>query len=177
MPLVSVPYRFSVRLPASCEAAYRWSTDYRPDDLALSGRRGTRKVVWLTPDALLLTDTIPKGRGTDVKTRLVRLYPDRCTWTNTHVSGASLHSQFLYELEPEGRNASRLEFTGLQLLRLARRPSPSAIATLGRAIAREDAALWRTLARAMARDLSRGRIRRPSRTVPVRSRRSRRSSR
>jgi|SRR5208282_3675930 len=163
MPLYSLPYRFSVRLPAPPDAAFRWATDFRSDDLSLSGRVGTRKVDWLTPDALLLTDTIPKGSGTDSKTRLVRLYPKRLAWTNTHVRGSSLHSQFLYELTPSGRGASRLEFTGLQLLRLARRPSARAIATLGRALAREDTALWRALARAMARDLGARRVRRSSR--------------
>ena len=130
--------------------------------LALGPRRVPRKVEWLSPDALLLTDTIPKGRGTDSKTRLVRLYPKRLAWTNTHVRGSSRHSQFLYELAPSGRGTSRLEFTGLQLLRLARRPSARATATLGRTLAREDAALWRVLARAMARDLGARRARRSS---------------
>ena len=104
----------------------------------------------------------PEGRGTDSKTRLVRLYPKRLAWTNTHVRGSSRHSQFLYELAPSGRGTSRLEFTGLQLLRLARRPSARATATLGRTLAREDAALWRVLARAMARDLGARRARRSS---------------
>jgi len=177
MPVVSVPYRFSARLPARPEIAYRWATDFRPSDLALGGRLGVRKVEWLTEDALLLTDSIPKGDRTETKTRMVRLYPKRRSWTNTHVSGPNLHSQFLYEIVPSGRGSSRLEFTGLQLVRMRHRPSRGAIVSLGRAYAREDAGLWRRLARAMGRDLGARAVRSAARRVPGRLRRRRRGSR
>jgi hypothetical protein len=175
MPVVSVRYRFSARLPAPPPAAYRWATDFRGDDLVASGR-GARKVTWLAPDAVLLTDVPPKGRRREAKTRLVRLYPDRRSWTNTHVSGPYRHSQFLYEIVPAGRRASRLEFTGLQLVRFARTPTPGAVAAMGRTLAREDASLWRVLVRAMARDLGAGAARRPRRRVGRALRRRRRSS-
>ncbi len=163
MPLVSVPYRFSVRLPAPVDAAYRWATDYRPDDPTLGGGSGTRTIVTLAPDALLLTDTVPSGRGTRSKTRLVRLLPGRHAWTSTHVSGPNRHSQFLYQLRPAGRGGSRLEFTGLHLARMRRRPNASAIAALGRAIARDDRREWLVYARVMARDLGGGPVRRARR--------------
>lgn len=153
MPAVSVRYRFTVRLPAPPAAAYRWATDFRPDDLARMGEVGTRRVDRLAPDALVLTDTTRRGRGKVTKSRLVRLLPEELSWTNTHIGGPFLHSQFLYRLEPSGRGASRLTFTGLQLEHPSRRPTPAAMRARAREVARADAAAWRRLARAMAQEL------------------------
>jgi hypothetical protein len=158
VPLVSYPFRFSIVLPAPPDAAYRWATDYRPDDLALMGEEGTRRVDRLASDVVLLTDTVRTGRSRVTKTRLVRLLPERRAWTNTHLAGPLRHSQFLYELLPAGRGRSRLTFTGLQV-EAARRPiGRAARAARAREIARRDRATWHRLARAMARELrARGR--------------------
>ncbi len=152
MPLVSLSYRFTVLLPLPPEAAFHWATDFRPDDLALTGQTGTRTVEWIADDALFLTDTLRTPRGPVTKRRLVRLLPERLAWTNTHLSGPTRYSQYLYELTPVGRRRSRLTFTILQLERSARRPSAAARAARARTVAREDAHTWRTFARAMARD-------------------------
>lgn len=159
MPLVAFSYRFSVLLPATCDEAFRWATDYRPDDLALMGENGTRRIERLAPGTLLLTDTVRSGRRAVTKSRLIRILPGRRRWTSTHLSGPARHSQFLYELLPAGRGRSRLEFTGLQVERRPARMSPAALARRARDVAREDAAGWRRLARAMARDLGRHRRR------------------
>jgi hypothetical protein len=155
MPLVSVPFRFSILLPARPEVAYRWATDYRPDDPALMGVEGTRRIDRLARDVILLTDTVLSGRRRVTKARLVHLIPNRWMWTNTHLAGPLRHSQFLYELRPAGRGRSRLLFSGLQVESARRAPSPAARAARARALAREDARTWHRLARAMARDVGR----------------------
>jgi hypothetical protein len=152
MALQRTLYRFSVRLPASRERAFRWATDYRPTDLELMGEHGRRTVKKLAENTLLLTDlfTTPRGRVTKVK--LVHLNPDRYIWTSTHVSGPARHSQFLYELLPAGRNACRLHFTGFQVERAGRPGTAREVARRAKELAREDARAWRRLAAAMARD-------------------------
>jgi hypothetical protein len=157
MPQVSFQYRFRVRLPAPPATAYRWATDYCPDDPSRMGQVGSRRIVRLTSDALILTDTIREGRRSVRKSRLVRLMPGSLSWTNTHLTGPRRHSQFLYEISAAGRGASRLTFTGLQIERSSRPLSPRALAARARSVAREDAGTWRRLAREMARDLRRSR--------------------
>ena len=153
MPLVAFDYRFRTRLPASADAAYRWATDYAPDDWRRMGRDGTRRIRLLAPETILLTDRVRVDGRFVTKVRLVRLRPRARAWTNTHLAGPSRHSQFLYRIVPQGRRASRLEFVGLQVEPSARRLSRAALAARARVVAREDAALWRRLARTMGEEL------------------------
>ncbi len=153
MPLVTFRYRFSIVLPAPPDVAFRWATDYRPDDWSLMGQVGSRRIARLAKDVIVLRDTTGVGRDRVTKTRLVRLLPERRAWTNTHLAGPARLSQFLYELRPVGRSRSRLVFTGLQVLRPRRALSASARAREARATARADRELWRRLARAMGREL------------------------
>lgn len=153
MAFQRIRYRFSVRLPASRERAFRWATDYRATDPALMGERGRRKVERLARNMFLLTDLLETPRGRVAKVKLVHLLPDRHAWTSTHVSGPARYSQFLYELRSAGRNGCRLEFTGLQVDRVARAATARAIARRAKLLAREDSGAWRRLARAMAREV------------------------
>jgi hypothetical protein len=166
VPLIAFDYRFSTRLPASADAAYRWAVDYAPDDPARMGQDGRRRVTIVAPRTILLTDTVRKGGRTVIKRRLVRLQPGERAWTNTHVGGPSLHSQFFYRIVPRGPRRSTLQFVGLQVERSPRVLSAAQLARRAREVAREDAATWRRLARVMAEELrlrpSRPR-RRPSR--------------
>jgi len=162
MPRISFDYRFVVNLPASADAAYRWATDYRPDDPARMGQVGRRRVERLAEGTILLTDTVRTDRGPVTKTRLVRLRPRTRSWTNTHLAGPMQHSQFLYRILPRGRRRSRLEFVGLQVERAGRALSAGERSRRARTVAREDAATWRLLARAMADDLA-GPVRLPRR--------------
>ena len=159
MPPISVDFEFVQRFKVPAKAAYAWATDYRPDDHALMGRRGRRKIDRICGDTLILTDTIETGGGGRVtKKRHIRLYPERLTWINTHISGPNRHSQFLYEIMPEGRNSSRLRFTGREI----RKAGPTSARQLAALVAeerKEDAALWKRLARAMAADLGRAKRR------------------
>ena len=154
MPLTSFDFRFSVNLPASADAAYRWATDYRPDDPARMGEVGRRRVQRLAEGTILLIDAVRADRGTVTKTRLVRLRPRARSWTNTHLAGPLRHSQFLYRIVPRGPRRSRLEFVGLQVERSGRALSAAELARRARTVAREDAATWRHLVRAMAEELA-----------------------
>ena len=153
MPLVAFDYRFSVRLPASADAAYQWATDYAPDDLGRMGEVGRRQIQRLAEGTILLTDTVRAGGRQVTKKRLVRLRPAARSWTNTHVAGPTRHSQFLYTIVPEGPHRSRLEFVGLQVERSSRRLTEGELSRRAHALAREDAAAWDRLARAMAEEL------------------------
>jgi hypothetical protein len=159
MPLISVNFEFVQRFKVPAKAAYAWATDYRPDDHELMGRRGRRKTDRICENTLVLTDTIEKeGGGRVTKKRHIRLYPERLTWINTHISGPNRHSQFLYEITPEGGSASRLRFTGREI-RTAGPTSARQLAALVAEERKEDAALWKRLARAMEADLGRAKKR------------------
>ncbi len=156
MPLIAFDYRFTSRLPASADAAYRWAVDYAPDDPARMGQQGRRRIEIVAPRTILLTDTIVQDGRTVTKKRLVRLRPRDRAWTNTHVGGPTRHSQFFYRIVPRGRRASSLEFIGLQVERAPRSLTSAQLARRAREVAREDADLWRQLARAMASELGPG---------------------
>jgi hypothetical protein len=159
MPAYSFHYRFSIRLPASAGAAYRWATDYRPDDHRRMGRKGSRRIVPIAADTVLLYDTQWEVRRPGdaprkvTRTRLIRFVPDERMFTNTHYSGSRLYSQFRYKITPEGSRASRLTFDGWQVERAAKRPSAARLKALARENARHDADLWRNLVRSMAEEL------------------------
>jgi hypothetical protein len=153
MPLVSFDYRFSVGLPAGADEAYRWATDYQPDDLARMGQSGQRRVEWLTASAALVIDSVRTDRGTVTKTRLVRLRPRQRSWSNTHLAGPNRYSQFFYTIRPRGPHRSTLEFVGLQVEHAPRRLSASELSRRARAVARGDAATWKRLVRAMEMEL------------------------
>jgi hypothetical protein len=159
MPPISVNFEFIQHFKVPAKAAYAWATDYRPDDHELMGRRGRRKIDRICNDTLVLTDTIEKEDGGRVtKKRHIRLYPERLTWINTHISGPNRHSQFLYEITPEGRNSSLLRFTGREI-RTAGPTSARQLAALVAEERKEDSALWKMLARAMEADLGRAKRR------------------
>jgi hypothetical protein len=159
MPPISVNFEFVQRFKVPAKAAYAWATDYRPEDHELLGWRGRRKIDRICNDTLILTDTVQKaGGGRVTKKRHVRLYPERLTWINTHISGPNRHSQFLYEITPEGRNSSRLRFTGREI-RKAEPTSARQLAALVAEERKEDSALWKRLARAMEADLGRAKRR------------------
>jgi hypothetical protein len=148
MALQRVTYHFTTKLPVSRARAYRWATDYRPDDLQLGGLKARRRVEPLTTNLILLADSFasdpfssrPGSRS--AKRKLVHLYPDRWAWTATHISGPARHSQFLYELTPRGPRACMLHFTGSQVESVDRPPTRASLAQRARELKREDSQLW-----------------------------------
>ncbi|HTT17061.1 MAG TPA: hypothetical protein VMH49_06895 [Thermoplasmata archaeon] len=157
MPRVAFDFRFTVRLPAPARAAYRWATDYAPDDPARMGQDGHRRIAWVADRTALLTDRIVQDGKPVTKVRLVRLSTDGRSWTNTHLAGPNRHSQFWYRIVPRGPNASALQFVGLQVEPSRRALTPRELVKRARAVRREDVATWRRLARVMARELGRSR--------------------
>jgi len=148
----SVHFKFSQHFDFPAEAAYRWCTDYEPGDIRLHGKDGLRRIRWVNGDTVLLTDIEFTGSEKTAKRKLVRLYPETLSWTNTRLSSEGRHSQFLYQMVAE-KKGSRLDFTGSQVFS-GKRPSPAKLATMAAELAKEDSTTWRNLARAMARDLS-----------------------
>jgi len=148
----SVHFKFSQHFDFPPERAYRWCTDYDPGDIKLQGSEGVRRTRWINEDTVLLTDVNFTGEGKVAKRKLVRLYPERLSWTNTRISSEGRHSQFLYEIVAE-KGGSRLDFTGSQVFP-GRKPSSAKLAAMAEDLRKEDSSTWRNLARAMAKDLS-----------------------
>jgi hypothetical protein len=147
----SVHFRFSQHFDFPPEKAYRWCTDYAPEDIKLQGKEGVRKIRWVNEDTVLLTDVTSSGGKRVEKRKLVRLYPERLSWTNTRVGSEGRHSQFLYEVSAE-KGGSRLDFTGSQVF-LGKRPSNAKVAAIAGDLTKEDSETWQNLAKAMAKDL------------------------
>jgi hypothetical protein len=153
--MVSIPITFSQRFPFQAKTVFRWATDYQPNDFQLMGHTGKRKIAALPGNAFVLTDTLFKTDGTKVtKKKLVRIFPDRLTWTNTHLTGPNRHSQVLYQLVAEGPKRSRLDFMGQHVE--ARTLAGRELQNLAARVRRDDIAIWKNLARAMGKDLRTG---------------------
>lgn len=153
MVLVPVRYSFMQKFSVPVEEAFRWSIDYDPDDFSLIGLEGRRKVTKLSEDTFILDDARKTDDGWVEKTRLVRIDPERRRFTNTHIGGPTLHSQFWYEFFPEGRGKSRLEFTALLLCPYEKELSSKEVAKMAAAERKGDSQIWKNLARAMEADL------------------------
>ena len=153
MPIQRVSYRFAVRLPTGTAAAYKWATDYRPDDFEIMGFRGRRRVEHLANGLVLLTDSFdadpfdPKAGARTTKVKLVHLFPERWAWTATHVAGPARFSQFLYQLRPKGPRTCILEFRGNQVEQVRRTPTAASLKRRAKELRREDSQLWQRLSK------------------------------
>ncbi len=154
--LSTARYRFHKRFQVSADAAYGWLTDFQADDLQLMGG-GTREIHRLTPDVYLLIDHVRWGGRAVLKAKLVHLYPEDHAWISTYVGGPTNRSQFLYQIEPTGRNRSRFTFTGLQMEPGPRALTGARLARYARQLRDEDSATWTRLTRALHRGLARSR--------------------
>lgn len=153
MAAVTVAFSFKQRFRFPAADVYRWATDYTPHDIGLLGKQGRRGIARLNDDTLVLTDTFVSPDGKKVtKKKLVRLYPARLRWINTHITGPNLHSQFVYELFDDGPRGSYLLFTGRQIVQ---RDSitPKELKALTRTIKAEDSGMWKSLAKSIKADL------------------------
>ncbi|MGC4115132.1 MAG: hypothetical protein QM765_11095 [Myxococcales bacterium] len=149
MPLISLHFTFTQRFRLPAREVYAWATDFSQDDPDVMGLSGSRRVEHLAPDTVLLTDRFgPQGKRV-TKKKLVRLYPERMSWTNTHLAGPNRHSQFLYELVSDGPRACHLVFTGSQVNYPAKAPSAKELKAMVDQVREDDAALWKRLAAAL----------------------------
>lgn len=115
----------------------------------MMGEKGRREIERIDERTVILTETTSKDGKRMKKRKLVKLNPERLSWTNTHLSGRTIYSQFLYEIIPEGKSSSRLHFTGLQLEYSD--VSPKGMAS---ALRKEDSRAWKLLAKAMEEEIS-----------------------
>jgi hypothetical protein len=153
METYSVHYGFSQHFDFSPEEAFRWCTDYAPGDLELMGEKGRRKVKRLNDDTFVLNDKYKTKEGKVVRKKLVRIYPERLSWTNTRVSKDGRYSQFLYQIAAEDGGGSRLDFSGSQIFS-GKKPGNAKLESMAKQLVTEDSASWRNLAKEMAKDLS-----------------------
>jgi hypothetical protein len=152
MRAYSVKCGFNQRFSVPAKQAFNWCTDYQPSDLSLMNESGTRRIQKLNEDTILLKETTRQNEKAVTKTKLVRINKTSISWTNTHVAGPNLHSQFLYRIVPEGKRASRLFFTGLLVCYSAKHLSKHALRRMAKTERRVDSMAWKHLAKAMEHD-------------------------
>jgi len=112
-----------------------------------------RQITHLTDTTIVLTDIFHTSNGRVEKQKLVQLYPDRLSWISTHLTGPNKYSQFIYEISAEGNSASRLDFTALHLEYEKENLGSEGIKSLADKLKEEDSAVWKCLAKAMAKEL------------------------
>lgn len=150
----SIRYRFSQRFCFPASEAYKWCTNYDPQDHALMHENAKREILHITEDTIILRDTHYKNKRRIRKRRLAKLNPDRLSWISTHLTGPNKYSQFHYEIKPQGKNTSRLYFTGVQIeYDEQEKPDDKTIEKLGNKLRMQDSAAWKLLAKEMTRDL------------------------
>jgi hypothetical protein len=150
----SIRYCFTQRFSVPARKAYKWCTDYSPEDHALMGDEAAeRQITHITDTTIILTDIFHTSSGSVEKQKLVQLYPDRLRWISTHLTGPNRYSQFIYEISAEGNAASRLDFTALHIEYEKEKLDNEDIKSLAGKLKEEDSAAWKLLARAMTKEL------------------------
>jgi len=117
----------------------------------MGDKMAERQITHLADGAIILKDSFHSVAGTIEKQKLVHLYPDQYRWTSTHLTGPNKHSQFLYEITPQSKNASFLTFKALHL----EYNEKEAAKSLAERLCKEDAYAWQLLTTAMAEDKNR----------------------
>jgi len=152
----SVTYRFSQRFNVPARDAYEWCTDYDPNDLSLMNEKGQRKIQRITDDTIVLTEVVYQNAKRIRKIKLVKLNPNRLSWYNIQISGPNRYSGFLYEIVPESKRRSKLNFTGFLVVYDAKLTSRR-LRQKAKAERQYDSNAWKLLAKAMAKDHGRTR--------------------
>ena len=117
-------------------------------------QKGKREITHLTETTILLTDTFYNQKESIKKNKLVQLYPDRLSWTNTHLSGLNKYSQFLYEIKPENKSSSKLNYIGLQMeYKKSIKLGKKEIEAREIEQMKQDAAVWKIIAKEMEKEL------------------------
>jgi hypothetical protein len=145
-------YTFQQHFPVNAIAAYKWCTDFSPQDPKLMKLdNAQREVTKITESTIILKETFHTDEGDLSKEKLVHLYPEGKMWVSTHLSGPNKHSQFIYEITSEG-NGSRLTFTALHL-EPKDHMTEQEIEVLAKQLCHFDSDIWKKLASAMEKEL------------------------
>jgi len=148
-----IQYHFSQCFKVPALKAYEWCTNYDPQDHALMRVNAKREILRVSDSTIVLTDVYYDKKQGIEKQKLVCLYPNQLTWTNTHLTGPNKYSQFLYQIVPENERVCRLDFTGLQIQLISKkRLNRKEIELLAEKLRSEDSAIWRLLATEMERE-------------------------
>jgi len=151
----AIHYHFRQSFTVSARKAFEWCTDYTPGDHELMGEKNVeRKISHFTDDTIILTDTFQTSTAKVEKQKLVQLYPKQMFWTSTHLTGPAKYSQFLYQITPEGDNASHLDFTGLFVDHRKEKLTNAEAEMLAEKFCKEDSDGWKLLSKAMTKELS-----------------------
>jgi hypothetical protein len=147
--VVSTRYDFSQHFNVPAAEAFRWCTDYDPEDHTLMGNRGVRKVARLSDDTIILEDiSYPKGRSVSRK-KIIKIDADRMSYFNFHLTGPNKNSLYFYRIIPEGDGMSRLEYTGYELTYPKKAPTRKQLAAAALADEATRVLEWGRLAKAM----------------------------
>jgi hypothetical protein len=145
----AVRYYFSQRFTFPAQKAFDWCTDFDSKDHVLMGEANAkRQVSHITDATIILTDVFLSQSGSFEKQKLVQLYPNRLSWTSTHLTGPNKYSQFLYKITSEGKSFSSLNFAALHI----EYDEKVDAKLLADRLCKEDAAAWKLLAKAMAEE-------------------------
>ena len=149
MPL-SIRYQFTQSFLAPAKKAFEWCTDFCQSDYVLMGEESAeRQIIHLGENTIILKDVFYSAKGSIEKEKLVALYPEQLFWISTHLTGPNKHSQFLYQILPNGKSASILNFTALHL----EYAEETNAKLLAEQLCGEDTQAWKLLAKAMANEL------------------------
>ncbi len=113
-----------------------------------------RQVTQISEGTINLTDIFHTSKGRVEKQKLVQLYSNQLSWISTHLTGPNRYLQFIYEISAEGDGASRLDFTALHLEYDKGNLDSDCIKSFAAKLKEEDSAIWKLLAKAMAKELS-----------------------
>ncbi|MFI5449368.1 MAG: hypothetical protein ACHQ03_06350 [Candidatus Bathyarchaeia archaeon] len=156
MPIMraySLTYRFSQRLPVPARQAYLWCTDYKPNDLSLMNMKGLRKIERISSDTIILREVVDRKGKKIKKIKLIKLPPAALSWHNLQISGPNKYSEFLYQIQPINRRASKLILTGRLVIYGNVKLAQRAITKIASNERRSDSPPWKLLAKAMANQL------------------------
>jgi len=143
---LAVRYYFSQRFAVPAQRVFDWCTDFDPKDHLLMGdANAKRQISQITEATIILTDVFPSPSGSFENQKLVQLYPNRLSWTSTHLTGPNKYSQFLYKITAEGKGFSALNFTALHV----GYDEKADVKVLADRLCKKDAAVWKLLAKTM----------------------------
>ena len=152
MQTYAIGYKFNQRLMVPAQEAFHWSTDYRPDDLALMGEKGKRRIKRVTKDTIILEELVAKEHKQVRKLKLIKINPKTLSWHNIQLEGPNKYSEFIYEISPEGKQRSKLTFTGLLVVYAKSHMSRQRLRHIARTERDGDSRTWKLLASAMAKE-------------------------
>jgi hypothetical protein len=143
---------FQQRFAVNSEAAYKWCTDFSPQDPHLMNEdNAEREITKVSEGTIILKEIFHTKEGDLTKEKLVHLYPERHTWVSTHLTGPNKHSQFIYKLTSEA-DGSRLTFTALHIEK-KEHMTKKEVESLAKQLCKYDSDVWKLLALAMEEEL------------------------